>query len=664
MMEKIDGKSFDVIEENISKLKEIFPEVFIEDSQINFDKLREILEKNSDVIDSSEEYYNFTWWGKKKSINDAKKSILKTLRPYKNESKNWDSTENIYIEGDNLDALKLLSGYYRNTIKMIYIDPPYNTGKEFIYEDDFSESKKEHLENTNQLNEDGLLEEEANFTGKNHSKWLTGMYSRLLLSRKLLTEDGIIFISIDDNEVTNLKKICDEIYGEENFMAQIIVEGTPKNDPHIISTAHEYCLVYVKNFNIAKLSNYGLKNPLYTEINKIFEKGNNNFKLIEKNLKEFYESNDLKSDNISNYKFADEKGVFRTGPIDDPQNSGPKDERINPLTGTPCIVPNRGWSCSIETWNKWMDDNLIYFPPKNDKIPAKKTYIQSDRLDVMKAYVKIQTRKDTDALKRLFGTEMTPFPNPKPVELLKMFIDNCNDDDLIVCDFFSGSSSTAEAVMRLNSEDGGNRKFILVQYPEEITEKGKTGKSKKIAQSAIKFLTEHDMDLTIAEIGKERIRRVGDNLLEESENENLDIGFKVFKIDESSFIPWNPVSNSSKDIEQSILSTDNNIVEGRSELDLIYELLLKELNTDLNCPIDEEVINNHKIYIVDEGYALICLDSNIDESIANDLIQLKEDLMTESCQVILRDDEFNGNDELAINIYNKLNSEGIEFKTI
>lgn len=662
-MEKIDGKSFDVVEDNISKLKEIFPEIFTEDNQINFGKLREILDSNTEVIDGTEEFYNFTWWGKKKAINDAKKSIVKTLRPYKNESKNWDSTENIFIEGDNLDVLKIILKSYRNSIKMIYIDPPYNTGNELIYEDDFSETIQEHLENTGQLNEDGFLEEEGNFAGKNHSGWLTKMYSRLLLSRKLLTDDGIIFISIDDKEVTNLKKICDEIYGEENFLAQIIVEGTPKNDPHIISTAHEYCLVYVKNFNVAKLSNYGLKNPLYAKINNIFENGNNNFNLIENNLKEFYENNDLKRDNIANYKFADEKGVFRIGPIDDPQNSGPKDERINPLTGTQCIIPNRGWSCSIETWNNWIEDNLIYFPPKNDKIPAKKTYIQSDRLDVMKAYVKIQTRRDTDALKRLFGTEMTPFPNPKPVDLLKMFIDNCNDKNLIVCDFFSGSASTAEAVLRLNDEDGGNRKFILVQYPQEITEEGKTGKSKKIAKAAIKFLTEHNMDLTIAEIGKERIRRCGDKILDESDDD-LDIGFKVFKVDESSFIPWNPVFNDSNDIKQSILSTANNIVEGRSELDLIYELLLKELNMDLNCLIDEEEINDHKIYVVDEGYALICLDSNIDESIIDDLLKLKVDLMTEHCEVILRDDAFNGNDELAINIYNKLNSDGVKFKTI
>lgn len=662
-MEKIDGKSFDVVEDNISKLKEIFPEIFTEDNRINFGKLREILDSNTEVIDGTEEFYNFTWWGKKKAINDAKKSIVKTLRPYKNESKNWDSTENIFIEGDNLDVLKIILKSYRNSIKMIYIDPPYNTGNELIYEDDFSETIQEHLENTGQLNEDGFLEEEGNFAGKNHSGWLTKMYSRLLLSRKLLTDDGIIFISIDDKEVTNLKKICDEIYGEENFLAQIIVEGTPKNDPHIISTAHEYCLVYVKNFNVAKLSNYGLKNPLYAKINNIFENGNNNFNLIENNLKEFYENNDLKRDNIANYKFADEKGVFRIGPIDDPQNSGPKDERINPLTGTPCIIPNRGWSCSIETWNNWIEDNLIYFPPKNDKIPAKKTYIQSDRLDVMKAYVKIQTRRDTDALKRLFGTEMTPFPNPKPVDLLKMFIDNCNDKNLIVCDFFSGSASTAEAVLRLNDEDGGNRKFILVQYPQEITEEGKTGKSKKIAKAAINFLTEHNMDLTIAEIGKERIRRCGDKILDESDDD-LDIGFKVFKVDESSFIPWNPVFNDSNDIKQSILSTANNIVEGRSELDLIYELLLKELNMDLNCLIDEEEINDHKIYVVDEGYALICLDSNIDESIIDDLLKLKEDLMTEHCEVILRDDAFNGNDELAINIYNKLNSDGVKFKTI
>lgn len=662
-MEKLDGKSFDVVGDNISKLKEIFPEVITEDNQIDFESLRNILEKDVEIVDDDEEFYKFTWFGKKKSKEEAKQSTTKTLRPYPNESKNWNDTKNIFIEGDNIDALKIIRGSYPGKIKMIYIDPPYNTGKEFIYDDKFAESKEEYLKKTKQLSEDGLLVENAKTNGKNHSEWLNKMYPRLYLSRKLLTDDGIIFISIDDNEVTNLRKICDEIFGEQNFLAQIIVEGTPKNDPHIVSTAHEYCLVYVKNFNKAKLSNYGLKNPVYSQINNIFQTYRDDYNLVEKELKEFYEKNGLKQDNISNYKYADEKGVFRIGPIDDPQKSGSTDDRINPLTNTPCITPNGGWRCTIDTWNQWIDENLIYFPPNNDKIPSKKTYIDVDRVDVMKAYMKIQTRKDTDALKKLFDADITLFPNPKPVELLKMFIDNCNDSEFIVCDFFSGSASTAEAVMKLNAEDGGKRKFILVQYPEEITEKGKNGKSKKIANAAIKFLKENNKDITIAEIGKERIRRAGTKIIDETGAEDLDIGFKVFKIDESNFIPWNPNLKTNEEIEQAILGTANNIVQGRSELDLVYELILK-LNLDLNKKIDEKDINNNHYYIVDNGLMIICLEPKIDISIAEDIIQIKEEYLTEKCQVVILEKALGNDNNVSINISERLESEGIEFYTI
>lgn len=484
--------------------------------------------------------------------------------------------------------------------------------------------------------------------GRYHSNWLSMMYPRLKLVRNLLTDDGIIFISIDDNEVKNLRNICNEIFGEENFIAQIIIEGTPKNDPHIISTAHEYCLVYLKNFNKAKNSNYGIKNPLYSKINDIFKKGNNNFKLIEKNLKDFYESNNLKNDNISNYKYADKNGVFRLGPIDDPQNSGPKDERVNPLTKTPCIIPKRGWSCNLETWNDWIDRNLIFFPKNNDKIPSKKTYIKSNRLDVMKAYIKIQTRKDTDALKKLFKMDMTPFPNPKPIDLIKMFIDNCNDQNMIICDFFSGSGSTAEAVMKLNESDNGNRKFILVQLPEQLNEKNsQTGKSKKITKAAIKFLNKINKKATICEIGKERIRRAGDKIVEESGNNDLDIGFKVFKLDSSNLEKWDPDYN---DVQQSL--TIDNIKSDRTNEDLVYEIMLK-YGIDLTLPIEE--INN--IYSVGFGALVICLDNNITKEITDEIINLTKNASTS--RVVFKDSGFKS-DADKTNIKEILRTNNIE----
>ncbi|PWB85242.1 site-specific DNA-methyltransferase [Methanobrevibacter thaueri] len=630
---KLTGESKDIVAENISQLKELFPEIVVDD-KIDFDSLKKIL---GESVDDTKEKYSFTWPGKSQAIKESQKQSTGTLRPCKDESEHWDKTQNIYIEGDNLEVLKLLQKGYYNKIKAIYIDPPYNTGNDFIYTDDYKDNLDNYLKISGQILDSddkergniGIrLSTNTESMGRYHSNWLNMMYPRLRLARNLLTEDGIIFVSIDDNEVENLRKLMDELFGEENFMAQIIVEGTPKNDPHIISTAHEYCLVYVKNFNEAKMSNYGLKNPLYSEINTIFENGGNNFKLIEKNLKEFYDKKGLKKDNISNYKFADKLGVFRLGPIDDPQNSGPKDERINPITNTPCIVPNRGWSCSIETWNEWINNNLIYFPENNEKIPAKKTYIQSDRLDVMKAYVKIQTRKDTDALKKLFGLKMTPFPNPKPVELLKMFIDNCNDKNMIICDFFSGSASTAEATIRLNAEDNGNRKFLLIQIPEEITEENKSGKSKKIAHESIKFLKENNKELNICEIGKERIRRIGKNIIKESENKSLDIGFKVFKLDSSNLEKWEPDFNN---IQQSLIVDE--IKKDRTNEDLVYEIMLK-YGVDLTLPIEK----HDNIYSIGFGALVMCLEDNITTEVTDKILNIVKD--SSITRVVFKDSGF------------------------
>ena len=623
---KLKGESKDIIQDNVSKLREIFPEIVTED-KIDFDKLKLILGNN---IDENPEKYNFTWPGKTQAIKESQKTSSGTLRPCKEESKNWDSTENLYIEGDNLEVLKLLQKSYYGKIKLIYIDPPYNTGKDFIYSDNYKDNLENYLKLTGQIVEEGERERESigiklstntEITGRYHSNWLNMMYPRLKLAKNLLSDDGIIFISIDDNEVDNLKKLCNEIFGEENFLSEIIVNGTPKNDPYIVSTAHEYCLVYTKNFNFAKDAGFGIKNPLYKKIEEIYHENENNLKNVEFELKKFYKDNNLTKNNISNYKFADEQGVFRLGPIDDPQNSGPKDERINPKTNTPCIIPNRGWSCSKETWDEWIKKNLIFFPENNEKIPSKKTYINKNRLDVMKAYFKMQTRKDTDALKRLFGTDMPLFSNPKPKELIKIFVENCNDSEMLVLDFFSGSGTTAEAVIDLNKEDGGNRKFILVQIPEEISVKtSQSNKLKKIAKTAIKFLKSIEKQLTLCEIGKERIRRAGDKIIEESDNKNLDIGFKVFKLDSSNLEKWDPDYTN---LEQTLLTNRENIKENRTELDLIYEIMLK-YGIDLTLPIEK--INN--IYSIGYGALLICLEDNITKEIAEEIIKIKSDNIT------------------------------------
>ena len=628
-MEKLDGKSLNLVQENINKLIELFPEIANGDNQINFDSLRELLEENADIIDDSEEHYNFTWWGKKEAIRIAKESISKTLRPSLKNSKNWDTTENIYIEGDNLDALKILLGSYRDTIKMIYIDPPYNTGRDFVYKDNRSENIREHLENTNQLNEEGMLLENAKTNGKYHSNWLNMMYPRLYLSRKFLREDGVIFISIDDNEVENLKKLCNEIYGEENFVAQLNFRRLGgRQDSKYFAVVHEYILVFAKSINTFVA---GEKPKEIGDFPKFDEEKNRKYKT------------QLLRKWGSNSRRSDRPNLFY--PINAPDGS-----KVYPMISD---TEEGRWRWSKTTMQKNIDDGNVEFIKKdNNWIAYEKIYEPLPGEEPTMKYNtwidNINSGAGSTLIKELFDNHAV-FDYPKPVELINLLqkMANVKENDIIL-DFFSGSATTAEGIMRFNSENNFNNSFILIQIPEETAENSEAFK---------------EGYKNICEIGEERINRAGDKILNESVNKDLDIGFKVFKVDESNFIPWNPIINSEEDVEQSVLSTGNNIVDGCSELDLIYELLLK-LNMDLSCSIEEEVINNRKVYVVDYGYALICLDEDIDESIANDLLQLKKDLMTEYCQVILRDDAFNGNDELAINIYNALNSEGIEFKTI
>ena len=628
-MEKLDGKSLNLVQENINKLIELFPEIANGDNQINFDSLRELLEENADIIDDSEEHYNFTWWGKKEAIRIAKESISKTLRPSLKNSKNWDTTENIYIEGDNLDALKILLGSYRDTIKMIYIDPPYNTGRDFVYKDNRSENIREHLENTNQLNEEGMLLENAKTNGKYHSNWLNMMYPRLYLSRKFLREDGVIFISIDDNEVENLKKLCNEIYGEENFVAQLNFRRLGgRQDSKYFAVVHEYILVFAKSINT------------FVAAEKPKEIGD--FPKFDEEKNRKYKTQLLRKWG-SNSRRSDRPNLFY--PINAPDGS-----KVYPMISD---TEEGRWRWSKTTMQKNIDDGNVEFIKKdNNWIAYEKIYEPLPGEEPTMKYNtwidNINSGAGSTLIKELFDNHAV-FDYPKPVELINLLqkMANVKENDIIL-DFFSGSATTAEGIMRFNSENNFNNSFILIQIPEETAENSEAFK---------------EGYKNICEIGEERINRAGDKILNESVNKDLDIGFKVFKVDESNFIPWNPIINSEEDVEQSVLSTGNNIVDGCSELDLIYELLLK-LNMDLSCSIEEEVINNRKVYVVDYGYALICLDEDIDESIANDLLQLKKDLMTEYCQVILRDDAFNGNDELAINIYNTLNSEGIEFKTI
>lgn len=638
---KLDMKSADIVGGNIEKIEELFPNV-VKEGKIDFNALKQ--ELSNDLINEKKEKYQLTWAGKNDAIIESNRRINKTLRPCVQESVNFDNTKNIFIEGDNLEALKLLQESYINKIDLIYIDPPYNTGKDFVYKDKFKKENNEELQYSGQMDEyNNKLVTNATSNGRFHSDWLSMIYPRLKLSRALLKKEGLIFISIDDNEVDNLRKCCDEILGERNFVAQIIIDGTPKNDPYIVSTAHEYCLVYVKDFDAAKDANYGITNPLYEELIKIYETNKDNYTKTENDLRDFFRDNNLSGDNISNYKYADKDGIYRIGPIDDPQRGGPKDTRINPRTGRACVTPKAGWRCNLETWNEWIKKNLIMFPEDDNVLPAKKTYITNDRKDVMKAYFKMQTRKDTDYLKNLFGLDITPFSNPKPRELLKSFIENMNNNHILALDFFAGSGSFADAMLNYNLENNSKNQFILVQLPEKLeVNSNQSGKEKKITEAAIKYLKEHGLPSNVAEITKERIRKVG--IYAKENNPNIDYGFRVYKIDSSNMkdVYYEP----SKLNQAQLNMFESNIKEDRTAEDLLTQVIL-DLGLTLDLRIEEKNILNNKVYFVAGNSLVACFDNQINIDMLNQICEVKP------LKVVFRESSFR-NDSDKINAYERI----------
>lgn len=346
-----------------------------------------------------------------------------------------DQTNGVLIHSDNFQALNLLQARYREQVKCIYIDPPYNTGNDgFIYKDNYQ-----------------------------HSSWLTTMENRLQAAYSLLRQDGVNFISIDDSEQARLKQLCDGIYGESNFVAERIIDATPKNDPILISTSHEYMLVYFKNKEYAKMATWGALHPLNEKLQDLVK--GLSFDEAERKLKDFYKKNNLSDDNISNYKFVDEYGIYRTGPLDDPQGKGPKDNRVNPKTGNFLKIPSRGWSCNLNTWNEWVSQHLINFPDTDSVLPSKKTYLNNDKLEIGRSVIKAQTRKSTNILFNFFNKKKI-FNNPKPLDVIGELINLCADKSSLTLDYFAGSGTTAHAVINLNREDGGNRKYILVEQGE------------------------------------------------------------------------------------------------------------------------------------------------------------------------------------------------------
>lgn len=621
-MMKFDMKTKDLQQDNVGKIEALFHEVVTETKDekgnikkvVDFDKLRQIL--SDEIVEGPRERYGLNWVGKKEALYNANKSTSKTLRPVKEESVNFENTKNIYIEGDNLDALKIIQESYLGKIKMIYIDPPYNTGKDFIYKDNFKMNKEEYDKKSEIIDEEGnKLVQNTESNGRFHSDWLSMMYSRLKVARNLLTDDGVIFISIDDHEVHNLRHLCDEIFGEENFIGNIIWNSTKSvTNTALISVSHTYNLVYCKNIDY-------------------FIKNREEFRLPDDG--EGFENPD-----------NDPRGPWKADPF---QVGGWRPnqqyEIINPNTGK-VYKPNPGcsWKNDYKKFQELLADNRIVFGKTGEGGPQRKRFLweAQERGKVAKTWWDDveTTTNGTQLLKKLFDNK-TIFDNPKPIGLIKKMLQLATNEDSIILDFFSGSATTAHAVMELNAEDGGNRQFIMVQLDEKTDEKSEAYKAGY---------------KTIPEIGRERIRRAGKKIKEEflekyekeleklkkEENKliqdeetqekikeleekienikNLDTGFRTFKVDSSNMkdIYYTPEELKKENLKL----FESKIKEDRTDEDLLIQIIL-DLGLKLDLKIEEKNINNSKIYIVEDNLLVAYFGQTIEKNLIEKIKEIK-----------------------------------------
>ena len=579
---------------------------------------------SSEIVEGNEERYQFTWPDKRKAILAANAPINATLRPCREESVDFDTTQNLYIEGDNLDVLKCLKETYLHKVKMIYIDPPYNTGNDFVYEDDFAESASEYLANSGQFDEQGnRLVTNTESNGRFHTDWLNMIYPRLRVARDLLTEDGVIFISIDDNEVENLRKVCDEIFGPSNFTGCVVLQTATDNNPRQISTEHEYILCYCKNLQVQE--------PWFTEsekaklILKKYEELKKKFGFdiasIQDELRTWLKANRNELKGVTHYDNVDNKGVFHDGDIANTTFGGYKYDVIHPVTKKPCKVPEKGFRYPKTTMDEMIAKDDIMFGDDETTLIKPKKRVENAK-DLLRTVIYEDGRSSTKAFEALMARDI--FQNPKSTTVLGRLFNFIVSENDIVLDFFSGSASSAETVMQLNAKYKSNIKFILVQIQEDLDKVLETAKdkAKKTAQNAIKFLDSIGKEHTICEIGKERIRRAGAKIKADSPltTQHLDTGFRVLKLDSSNM---KDVFYSPKETEQQdLFALVDNVKDDRTSGDLLFQVML-ELGATLDSKIEESMVDGKTIYNVGDGYLVACFDQEVSEDVVKAIAKMQ-----------------------------------------
>jgi len=656
-MDKMDGKTMDIVAENVGKLKELFPEAFTE-GKVDFEALKEVL---GTFVDDRDERYSFTWNGKSKARMIAQTPSTGTLRPCKEESVDWDATQNIFIEGDNLEVLKLLQKSYHKKVKMIYIDPPYNTGKDFVYKDNFKDNIKNYKEITGQVDGEGRnLSNNPETSGRYHTDWLNMMYPRLKLARNLLKDDGVIFVSIDDGEVANLINICNEIFGEENFINQISLNAKVSagasggGEDRKLKKNIEYILMYSKSY-----SHWEPISPVYKETKLVdyidqMKKDKKSFKytnvLYQLDNVNYYkkikdgEGNDIDIFNVGSYEIKTIKQIASIEGIDEDQVYKKYYDKVMTTTNAQTSIRDRVWDATDSENNMYIAE----YVPKSGKNKGEKTKLYF----MGKQKVLLIWLKDTSVIidreiykREKIGTYWDGFswinvtkegnvkyPNgKKPIALIQQFMKLIpNNQSMYVLDFFAGSGSTAHATLQYNQETHSDIHFINIQLPELIEPNTKENKD------YIKYLKEEKISTVVTEVSKERIRRAATKIKEDNPDYNGDLGFKAFKLDSTNIKPWEVDFDMTERTLEDFIS---NIKPDRREEDVLYEILLK-YGLDLTLPLTERTIAGQKVFDIGMGALIICLADAISLEVVEGMAKLKEELNPEIMRVVFKDSGF------------------------
>ena len=683
-MDKLKMQSPDLSQENIAKIRDLFPGCVSEARDevtgevrlaVDFDQLRQ--ELSDHIVEGPQERYRLDWPGKREALITANSPISKTLRPAQDESLNFDTTKNLFIEGDNLETLKLLQETYLGQVKLIYIDPPYNTGKDFIYRDNFTAEKEQfEIDAGEKTAEGGRLVANSDTRGRYHSDWMSMIYSRLTVAKRLLKDDGIILVSIDDYEQAALRKVMDQVFGETNFVAQLVWEKGRKNDAKFFSVGHEYMLVFAKNVTrirehqeVWREEKPGARD-IWAEFVRLRGVHGDDFKAIEADLSQWY--SDLPKGHPAKkwarYKRVDENGPWRDRDISWPGGDGPRYDVIHPVTGLPCEVPEAGWRYSTsQEMQRQIKAGLVEFREDHKQPPFRKAHIRpipeeangsqvdSNDIDddsdeetdfatqVRGSYFYKQSQVSVKYLRKLMGAKV--FTNPKDHdELASDRYMTPNDRAALVMDFFAGSASTAEAVFRANATYGTNHRFVMVQLPEDLqeAEASITGTAKKTVQAAIKLLKKKGRPLVLSEVSKERVRQAGAAVLSETCDPgwNRDVGFRVLKVDTSNMqdVYYRPDEIDQKDL----LTAVDNIKPDRTPEDLLFQVLV-DWGVDLTLPIKRETVQGKTVFFVDENSLVACFDTGVTEEL------VKELAACEPLRVVFRDNGF-VSDAVKINV--------------